>query len=52
MSGYMFHVFGEEVSWKRNGQVMVTISITGAEYMASTMFRTRDKSKSYHRSMW
>jgi hypothetical protein len=35
-SGYVFNLFGGEISWMRKRQVVVALSTTEAEYMAAT----------------
>jgi hypothetical protein len=34
--GYVFNMFGGEISWKRKGHDIVEISTTKVEYMATT----------------
>jgi hypothetical protein len=38
-SGYVFNLFGAEISWMRKTQVVVALSTTEAEYMAPTHTR-------------
>jgi hypothetical protein len=35
-SGYVFNLFGGEISWMRKRQAVVALSTTEAEYMAAT----------------
>jgi hypothetical protein len=38
-SGYVFNLFGGEISWMRKRQYVVALSTTEVEYMAATHVR-------------